>query len=555
MSTDKIPLTIEKITDMAKSLGLPSITTEEAIEIAKHDILLKACYKKSSISVKAREVYKEWYNTQPLENDNKVISSGFHGPPGHGKTTAFKKAAQEVSSALGLIYVENPPDSFGVNQDANEMILRLEKRKNFLLDEAAGFQSKDLASQIKEINTQIQSFKEVLMDDLSKYFIFVSQEFAGETSSVTLSGIVTKVKENDTEYMGKLFMKRFLLAQKAGMGAIICDDLSNATPSVQNATMSLFEEGRYQGLDARDVYTCLTGNLGALDGTNTFSEGTALRGRVQSYLVYDTIENFNFRNLKKYKDNIGDCGVSIFLELKPESFSVLADKNKKGGFEAPRNWENAIRSVRHLINANGGVPTGNNANPPWLPVLQKKVSAFLGPEAALSFHSFTVSMLQSAIPIAASAMLKGKLDEQALKDKLGSGHGASSHEFQYQFGVALAQYAAIRINNDDGKIDEAMRLFARAILKCPVDSVVTHSINELKRRLAYQFEHLVEPSSISDDKRVSRILNFNTKQAITSAFNSDPQCRGSNQVEDIINALVNLDKSSAGLLRSTRTAK
>lgn len=556
MSKDnKVSLNPEKLEGMARDLDLPAITTEEAIEIAKHDILLEACYRKDKIAVKAREVYREWYKNDPLENDNKVVSAGFHGPPGHGKTTAFKKAAQAVSSALGLIYVENPPDTFGVNQDAKEMISRLERRKELLLDEAAGHQSQDLAKQIKEINEQIQSYNEQLVDDLSKYFLFVSQEFAGETSSVALAGIVTKVKENDLEYMGKLFMKRFLLAQKAGMGLILCDDLSNATPSVQNAILPVLDERRFQGLDVRGVYVSLTGNLGSLDGTNTFSEGTAQRGRAQSYLVYDTVENFNLRSLRKYKDSIGDCGVATFLELKPDAFSTLPDKNKKGGFEAPRNWENGIRSIRHLINSHGGMPMNGETNPPWLSKLNKRISAFVGPETGLAFHSFMKSMLESAIPLAADAMLRGRIDEQTLQKRLGAGHGASSQEFQYQYGVALAQYAAIRINNDNGKIDEAMRLFARALLKCPMDSVITHSVNELKKRLANQFDHLADPSSISDDKKVQRKLSFEVKKQITMAINSDPQCRGQSQVEDIINALTDLDKSGVGLTRKTRTAK
>lgn len=53
----------------------------------------------------------------PKIKPKKVKSVLLLGPPGQGKTTSFKAAAEKVAAGLGLEFVLNPDDDFVATKD------------------------------------------------------------------------------------------------------------------------------------------------------------------------------------------------------------------------------------------------------------------------------------------------------------------------------------------------------------------------------------------------------------------------------------------------------
>lgn len=352
------------------------------------------------------------------ENTNAIA---IFGPPGHGKTTIFKEASKEFASLIDLKFIDN-------------------------------------------LNTQNYLNGEVVLDNYT--FLFISQELSGEVSKVSLGlpfkttgSIKTRqgedgvVEDKAVNVMQNLMPLRMLMAQHCAGSALLFDDYSNASPSVQNILLSVVEEGRYQDMDYSNSMICLTGNMGAIDKTNTSPISSANYNRAEYYITSDTSEEFIKRTLARTGDKAGDLGLIGFMKSQTDA---LWEMPKAGSFRSPRSWDKALNAMRKIYHSNNF-----KLDDKMFLEIQQTLPALIGRDGSQDYLSYLNALIQGADPIAREQIEKGKLGSENIakfkakyKDPLKLAHGASM-DFPYQYGMCLADNAIVTIRE---KHEELIKL-------------------------------------------------------------------------------------------------
>lgn len=483
---------------IAKQMGLTEIDTIEAVDDLADDIIL-SMYRDADPVRKAQieRVWKEWHPGAVFEDDGLPIAATLlMGPPGHGKTTSFKQASRKVAKALGMRYLENADlDSVPVT--------------------------------------------EITENDM----VFVSQETAGMLSSLEIGGVPTKeLNEEGRAVMGRLLSGRWHKLEKAGGGVLLLDDFLNSSPTVQNTGLSLTEEKRFGDVNFHNKVIGLTGNLGqALDGTYTTPLGSALANRVKIFFTQDNLTNFVNRTQSNpvFRDELGDIGVSGFLQRMDTYFAQLPQPKSAAGFVSPRSWEKFIIEGRRVINKFGGRGAGAiNA----LPKLRRISSALLGAEASDQLMTYMRSMLDLADPLARDLIKGGKLDEETLGKRFKNGFSSSEQHFAYQFALALADYTSLKVIEDGAsKMDEAIKRFAKGALVME-GPAFAFALEALKERLSRRVEELSEVTMVQDIKnRKIHDLKLDAKVKIGNLIAETPGFTASHR-EVMLPVLSNSDK-------------
>ena len=489
----------QSVADLAAVLGLRETDTHQVINYIANDILITMYGHGNAARDKLIEqVYSEWNNgakwgeSRNASERDMVTSTFLIGPPGHGKTTAFKVASSKVAKALNMRYLENAA-----------------------LDEAGT----------------------VTDDD----FVFVTQETAGIVSALEWLGLprAQQLPDGSGEVMGRLYSARLFKAAKAGGSTILFDDFLNASPSIQNVGLSISEEKRFNDLSLVRSYIGLTGNLGAHDGTLTSQTSTALRNRCEMIFVQDNLQNFRSRAQSRWKDEIGDAAVLGFLNRHDDMFSEMPDPKQRGGFATPRSWDKFIVTARRCVRAAGG----NLALA--MKDLDMKASYLLGLRIGQAYTAYMNAYIKSADPLARAAIMEGKLDKEEFKAKMKDGLSAEGQYFAYQFAMALSDYAVAKVVQDKGEIGEAVKRFAAGAMM--IDQAnFNFAIDNFKRSLAMKFENL--STKVSENRRE---LKMDVKQEISNIFVKDPSCTDQHR-ENLISVLSDMAMHETGLKRRQR---
>ena len=493
-------------TDVAKGLGLEEIDTEVAVRAIAQDLLytLHRAAPDKAEKAKIEKLYNE-LNPQGMFHDDlsPINSILLIGPPGQGKTTAFKVAAKLIANGLGKRYLENG-----------------------------------------DIDRALED------GSISKNdFVFVSQETAGVVSSLEWAGLPTaKIQKapdgTDRKVMGRLYSTRLQALADAGGGILLLDDFMNASPSIQNVGLSLTEEKRYGDLSLENAYVGLTGNMGSIDGTHTTKTSAALRNRCQIFFTQDKLQNFVRRveTDPRYRDEVGDVGICGFLQRFSQHFASMPNPKEMGGYNTPRSWDKFIAEARRSVYAHGGRSGASRA----LPEIRRKAASLLGLEVAHQLNVYLRSMMDMADPLARQVILEGKLDQEQLKKRFREGYSAQEQHFAYQYALALADYAAIKINKDKGDLKEAVLRFALGLTALDGSSF-TFGINAFKNKLANQIESLSGKA-----ENGTRELTPKVKIEIAKIIADHPSCTR-DQIESMVDALSNTDKM--GSVKASRTRK
>lgn len=500
----------KNIQEIAKSYGLEELDTEQAVTTIALDILYTlhrsalADGNKGLVS-KIESLYKEWYPNGQFNDDGTPINSVLLiGPPGQGKTTAFKVAAKKVANGLGMRYLENG-----------------------------------------DIDAALEAPEGVSKND----FVFVSQETAGVVSSLEWAGLPSsKIQKTpsgeERKVMGRLYSQRLQAIADAGGGLLLLDDFMNASPAIQNVGLSLTEEKRYGDLSLARAYVGATGNMGSVDGTHTTKVSAALRNRCQIYFTQDLLKNFvkRVQTDPRYRDEVGDVGVCGFLDRYSQYFASMPNAKEMGGYNTPRSWEKFIAEARRAVWAQGGRSGALRA----LGTIRSKAASLLGHEVSHQLTTYLRSMMDLADPLARQVIMEGKVDKEQMDKKFKEGYSASEQHFAYQYALALADYAAIKIVKDKGKLTETVERFASGLTVLEGSSF-TFGVNAFKAKLANQIEDISEKRADGQ-----RELKEKTKIEIAKIVASHPQCN-KNQIHDLVEALSNSDK--IGGMRASRSRR
>lgn len=341
-----------------------------------------------NINKKIKETYKKWTGKEfnPNIKGDKLTYFMLIGPPGHGKTTVFRQSAKLVSSELGLVYKENPT-----------------------------------------VNNVV---------DINSFVLYVNN-LAGEVSKIGTAGLPAKVKDEEgNEYTGLLPSYAMSALTKAGAGALLLDDLANASSFIQNIALPLTNENSFNELKLDGVYVGITANMGALDSTNTSNISSALRNRVKVVFTKDDINDFILRARENanYFDDIGDFFITDFIENKKDDtdylnhlFYTLPPKNEMGGFSNPRSLDATIKEIRRLIYDQNGFNDSNQD------LVKLTLMSTLGKKVGNDLYDYISDVHLSIAPMIDKFFKEGIFDKNTFDLKVENNLDPETKIFEYKF--------------------------------------------------------------------------------------------------------------------------
>ncbi|MBE8233459.1 MAG: hypothetical protein HAW67_06945 [Endozoicomonadaceae bacterium] len=397
-------------------LNIPQKDTHWLIEHLKKDLLI-SIHKSEPIdqfeidlNAKIKSAYLSEFKVPIFDRD--VTPTHIMGAPGEGKTTSFKIAAKWVADTLDLNLVLNPSDSYEVKDDD---------------------------------------------------FIFFICELSGETSLSSIQGLPTikeymfQLSENDNEKGSAKFTttappKAFHMLNDAKVSFLLFDDLQNASPSIQNVCLSLMEEKRYRSLKiGLDTGVGSTGNLGSLDGTNVSATSSAMTTRRQSFIGFDTPENWSERASRQFRDEIGDANLGQFFEQYPESFKEFSKSKKGEPFACSREWSKFVQYARNCMHNHNYLQSQSNNNVTEIFDMDEFITlakSHVGFNAATDLKVFYTSLMNDVSPICRKIISGEKLNtkESTILSKHSSSVGHQSENFYSMFSRSLGELAAVAVS-------------------------------------------------------------------------------------------------------------
>lgn len=466
---------MKAIEDLAASLDLPVVDTEEVIAMLISDMLIDMYRKEPAakhfskedvefnlnMNKKVENAYQKLYGV-PFTKDllrNHSAPFCLNGAPGQGKTTAYIVAAQKVCEMLDLNFIRDVEESY------------VPSRNDFL---------------------------------------FVVQDSAGKTSvleyalprAVTVKERNSAGEEEDNYYLKSALNWRFMCLNKAAGGVLLFDDAANASINVQNSFLQVAINKTFGGMKLHSAHIGFTGNLGAADGTYTNNLGSAFRNRVVMLFVRDTVPNFTARAYAKYNTSVGDLGLINYLARNNDDLSSLPKNGSSAGFNSPRSWDDFIAKFINTVIRHGGRGKGEEASMKELRVF---ASSFLGPVVGKKVVSYYNSLMLGADPIAKAALYEDDFKKNVkprFVEKYGSGGTHEAISFGYQYANACGDYAtnAVREGIEELKkkgslspeklkegvlevLNTVMVRFANAIMPLG-DTEVGYALTHLKSKLA-----------------------------------------------------------------------
>ena len=495
--------------DAIAKLGMYEEDSERLIpRIAKN--ILRKMYKgepsndfEAQRNKKIEDAYKKLTGSAFRHDGQKVRTISLFGPPGHGKTTAYREAAKMAASMLGMNFVDNP----------------------------------DFA------HPNVKKRYKPSRDD----FLFVSIEMAAENSKAEIGGIPGKMKVTYTnnegeevtgEYMEKLINGRLAAIKLAGSGFLLLDDFLNASPVVQGVGLSLTDESRLGSLNLDEIYIGVTGNVAGLDGSAASRPPTPLLNRCFPYFVVDKLDQFITRMLGNpaFMGPAGDAGISGLLKRTPDLFWDFPDPKKMGGFNSPRSWDyTTIELCREIEDA-------GNSMEHALPHLQSVACAGLGNVVGLKVRSYIEQRMNGADPLAKAMIEKGEWSnehKELFKKRYGEGHSQEEQDFEFQYAIALADYAAQKIVNDPKHtLDSVINHFTKGCVPLSYGAL-SFGIDHLADKLAYQIEDFSEEQKMVSSTR--RVLKYAIKDKIVGIVAKTDGVDGGH-IETVIDAITGANK-------------
>lgn len=459
------------------------------------------------INNKINELYKKWYKQEfspKLLSKNKQKPLFLMGPPGQGKTASYIAAAKEVCAAMELNFVEHVSDNY-----------------------------------VPKLND----------------FLMVTQECAGANSDVTFGGLpkseeITLPSGEKRNVLKSIVNYRFTLFDLTAGGVFLLDDASNAPSIIQNILLPIAQFGSFRGLKINNALFGFTGNLGALDGTSTSEQSSALITRVWPIFTTDTMQDFILRAQDTYNDDLGTVGYISYLTMKGErNFAALPRTGAKSGFKCSRTHEDFIKQIRSFLYRAGGI--GNEEN-----ILQDVHDAAVGSfgiEAGNDIFTYYTSYTTGAAPLARYFIMEGKSsDTKRWEEKFKSGVGPEALSFSYSFVSACADYAISRISSAQDKekeLKEVLKYYGESMLRIPDDGIFSYGIDYFKNTLAAAIPEFV---MVNNNNANGKELNFDIRKVIAMEITALSNCSSSKR-EVLIKTISDMDKYDSNTVQRRKS--
>lgn len=430
------------------------------------------------INQKVAEVYKEWHGMPfdvKLTTKSKQKPLFLMGPPGQGKTASYIAAAKEVCAAMELNLVEHVSDNY-----------------------------------IPKLND----------------FLMVIQECAGANSDVTFGGLpkaeeITLPSGEKRSVLKSVLNYRFTVFDLTAGGVFLLDDAANAPGVIQNILLPIAQFGSFRGLKINNALFGFTGNLGALDGTHTSEQSSALTTRVFPIFTTDTLTDYLSRSHDTYNDSVGTIGYNAYLSMKGDrNFAALPRTGSKSGFKCSRTHEDFTKQIRSFVHRVGGLGNEEKA----LGDIQAAAVGSFGEKEGSDIYAYYDSYTRGAAPLARKFIIEKQSDKkEEFEAKYKGGSDPNSMSFAYQFASACADYAVSQISsaeNKDKQLVETIKHYGQSVLRLG-DSEFSFALDYFKNTLASVV------SEFAYQAKDGKELQASVREKIAEEIYSLPSCSDS----------------------------
>jgi hypothetical protein len=354
------------IIDMGVATGLPLVRIAEVIPNLARDIL-RTWHSNGAapdFDLMVENAFEKIFNYSYKNRADRIVPLMLKGPPGQGKTTAFRQALSMIANAMSVNLLINPTSS------------QVPKKTDIVVVEA---------------------------------------QLAGLLSATPLLGIPSAGSEDDpnlkgtTVYLPPARLKKLV---NSHFSLFLLDDLENATPAIKNVTLPAILDKILSELDlGKNCYVGATGNLGSLDGTNTTAGSDALYNRMETVLGYDTIGDWIQRNQANHQDEIGLCFLDEFFIQHPEMFYPNRDSKLRGPTATSRSYDGLLSTLRNQFGDFIDQQSAGLNPPPITSAIRTKLQGQIGIKASTGLELFYKDVLSLAFPAAREAMSKDRLSD------------------------------------------------------------------------------------------------------------------------------------------------
>lgn len=317
------------------------------------------------------DAYKEYFGSE-YEHFGQAMQIGMIGPPGHGKSSAYRDAAVVASKLLKLQFIE------------------------------CNFESIPRDIQVSP-NT----------------FFYSNMYMAGKQSPAAVTGM--QVPDKDVGALVTMLPEAYGLASKAGASMVVFEDITAAPPQVQTALHMMFDD-HVPSKVLRKVYFGYTGNLGKLDKTAASDLMSSLSTRVElHYCQTKAIEYQKYidSNPKYNGGPMADAFISGFMEMQGETLfdpinTIGNQLNKK--YCAPRTMDQFITSTRqelsrYLKQPGGPTPASRSQ---MVNMVQLLAQNTVGRNKSTQLQAYYNSVLGDAYPVVQEVLSSGAISADTI---------------------------------------------------------------------------------------------------------------------------------------------
>ncbi|MFM2668707.1 hypothetical protein AAFX24_28590 [Vibrio mediterranei] len=360
MKYDHLKVIPSAVQDMADAAGMPISRIAEVVPDITKDIL-RTWHTKGESSDVDKRVEDAWLKIfeYPYINIADSITPPYiKGPPGQGKSTAYKVATKTIADAMDV-----------------------------------------------ELHIDPDLYTEPKPNDI----VMVMSQLGGAMSASPIHGVPTH-QNGGTVYLPP---SRIAKMVKQDFSLFLLDDLDNAIDHVKNAAMPIVLEKVLPDVRLGDhCFVGATGNLGAIDGTNTGKDSSALLNRAGVTLCCDTLGDFLERGQKRWNDDYGMAFIDEFLEQNADQFYPSVEKKYRGQRPTSRSWDNLINKVRNMLADYDAQASAGLTPRPILPQIGRELPKHIGKKVGRELETFYGDVLTIAFPAAKEVTSQNGLSDQ-----------------------------------------------------------------------------------------------------------------------------------------------